>query len=123
MEKAQKTVLVVDDDEGILEVVKIVLEQCGYTVVPLNNGKTVIQTIGQIHPDLILLDIWLAGVRGEDILRDIREQKSMTHIPVVIMSAQGDTSQITQRIGADGYIDKPFDIDQLAAKVDSYFKH
>jgi DNA-binding response OmpR family regulator len=117
-----KTVLVVDDDDGILEVVRIILEQQNHTVITLNNGKEVLAMVNTHQPDLILLDIWLGGTSGQQILFDIKDKEWGKKIPVLMMSALSETKNISRDGGADGFIEKPFDIDYLARQVNSFLK-
>ena len=107
-----KKILVVDDDEGIVEVVQIVLEGEGYQVHTSIDGER-LNHLGTDAPDLILLDVLLAGMDGRDICRSLKSNKATCHIPVIMLSAHSDASKVADSGGADDFLEKPFDVDVL----------
>lgn len=111
-----RRILVVDDDPAILEVIKIVLEEEGYDVYT-DDGHNHTQ-YGACPVDLILLDIWMRGVDGRTIAREL--STSNHPAPVVLMSAHSDGEMSVVETGAAGFIAKPFELDELVDKVDSY---
>ncbi len=115
----EQTILVVDDDEGIVEVVRIVLEGEGYHVRVSMNGDF-IHSLAEDLPDLILLDVLISGVDGRDICRAIKSDEKTSSVPVIILSAHSDAHKIAQTSGADGFLEKPFDVDVL---IDVIAKH
>lgn len=116
----KQTILVVDDDWGILEVIKTVLEEKGYGVITLSSGSKVQQCIAQILPQLILLDVWMSGADGKQITQMLKGQKTTQDIPIILISALSDVGKIAQASGADDFLAKPFDIDMLTQMVDKY---
>jgi DNA-binding response OmpR family regulator len=117
----KKKILVADDDPGILEAIQIMLEDEGYDVMVTVNGETVAKIFEQ-EPDLLLLDIWMSGQSGEDICKALKASESTKHIPIIMISANRDTEAIAKSAGADDFITKPFDIDNLLSKVKKYLK-
>lgn len=115
-----KTIVVCDDDEGILEVVKIVLEDKGYNVVPLSNPEKVTDTIKKVNPDLVLLDLWMPILNGDTITKSLKQNSETKDIPVIIVSANKDTSAIAKETGADSFLCKPFNIDELEQVVEKH---
>lgn len=115
-------VLVIDDDEGILEVVKIILEDRGYKVETVQDSSMITGVIDKKLPQLILLDIWMSGIDGQEITRTLKKDALTSHIPIILMSANQETEKIAKATGADGFITKPFDIDHLALLVKYYIK-
>lgn len=109
-------ILVVDDDEGIVEVVQIVLEGEGYVVRTATN-KDDLQNIANDLPDLILLDVLLSGDDGRDICRKLKSDESTKHVPVIMLSAHSDASKVADAGGADDFLEKPFDVDVLIETV------
>mgnify|MGYP003397355737 CR=1 FL=1 len=109
-------VLVVEDDAEIAQLLKTVLEQADYQVVVFFSGKTVLEEISTQHYDLILLDLMLPEIQGEDLLPQIRE---INQIPVIIVSAKGSLySKIEMlQMGADDYIAKPFEPQEVLARM------
>src|SRR5689334_12889493 len=96
-----KKILVCDDDEGILDIVSIILENKGYEVKIINTGKGIEKKVLQYKPDLILLDLWLAGMDGKEISKILKRDTRTKKIPIIIVSALTETQKISQEIGAD----------------------
>lgn len=112
----KKKILVVDDDPAILEVIALILEDEGYDVKTTVNGYTE-ETVQDYAPDLILLDIWMSGVDGRKICKSLKANAATKDIPIVMISANKDTEKISKESGADGFLNKPFDIKDLLGKV------
>ncbi len=112
-------ILVADDDPAILDAISLVLEDEGYQVHTTPDGNKVLSLNGQL-PDLILLDIWMSGVDGRDICLHLKSQAKTRDIPIILISANRDTAEISAQVGADDYVCKPFDIDDLLSKVRLY---
>lgn len=116
-----KKIWIVDDDEGILDAVQIVLEQEGYDTEQITNPAGVVDRLAQeTHPDLILLDILMSGVDGRDISQAIKGNEKTRDIPILIMTANIQAEKRFEEAKADALIKKPFDIDDLIAKVQQY---
>jgi CheY-like chemotaxis protein len=114
-----KKILVADDDPAIVDAVKLVLEAEGYEVRTTVDGQTV-QKVRDHLPDLILLDIWMSGVDGRDLAKHLRAQPDTRHIPIIMISANRDTETIAREAGANDFLAKPFDVDELLGKIESY---
>ena len=91
----------------------------GYEVQSTAKGHTV-ERICDYLPDLLLLDIWMAGVDGRDICIHLKNQRLTKHIPIIMISANQDTKEIAREAGADDFIAKPFDMNNLLAKITQY---
>lgn len=115
-----KNILVVDDDLAILEVIKIILEDKGYNVITISNGSEVEQAIEKQNPHLILLDIWISGFDGRDIAKKLKARSSTKHIPIIVISAHNETAKIAKEAGADNFLAKPFDIENLVSVVQQF---
>jgi DNA-binding response OmpR family regulator len=111
-----KKILVVDDEEKIVEVVKSYLEHSGYQVHGAYNGNQAIQMFGKIDPSLIILDLMLPDMSGEEICKAIRKQ---SRVPIIMLTAKVEENDILKGLdmGADDYITKPFSPKQLVARV------
>lgn len=112
-----KRILVCDDDDGILDVVQLVLEDQGYEVLTYSNSEDIVDKIDAAQPHLILLDLWMPIISGEEIAYALRKRPSTCAIPIVIFSASHDTERVWRETGADAYLLKPFDIDELEQVV------
>src|SRR6185437_7865688 len=109
----KKKILIAEDDRAIIEVVKIILENEGYEVFTADQGETVHKTIDEQKPDMLLLDIWLYGEDGGQIAKAIKAKAKTRELPIVLMSANNETEKITKQVGADDFLLKPFNIDDL----------
>jgi CheY-like chemotaxis protein len=112
----EKTVFVVDDDQDVLLATKLVLEQEGFEVKDFSSSEF-ISDLDQ-DPDVILLDILLAGENGIEIARALKNNQKTAHIPIILFSAHyQDLSHALKDIGVHSFISKPFDIDDLIQHV------
>lgn len=107
-----KTVLVIDDDVDILDIVCFIVEANGFNVVRGESSEIIAQ-IDSINPHLILLDNWLGSVSGIEICQQLKQKESQKLIPVIMMSAVTDLEEIARQCNADGFLAKPFDISEL----------
>lgn len=119
----KKHIFIVDDDEAILDVIKIILEDNGYKTTVIPDASSLIRKIGAAHPDLILLDIWLTGTDGISIAKKIKINEKLKKIPIIMISANNQGKQIAIQNGADGFIAKPFEIDELLNVVNRHLYH
>ena len=115
MNNARK-ILVVDDEQKIVEVIKSYLEHSGYEVYTSYAGKQALQMFERVEPSLVILDLMLPDITGEDICRKIRRESK---VPIIMLTAKVEEEDILRGldIGADDYITKPFSPKQLVARV------
>lgn len=114
-----KRILLADDDPGILDSVSLLLEFEGYEVASTPNGAALL-TMDDNLPDLVLLDIWMSGMDGRDICRQLKQQPHTQNIPVLLFSASRDIEHSAIAAGADGFLAKPFEIGDLLKKIREY---
>ncbi len=112
-----KKIIVCDDDEGILDMLTFVLEDSGYNVIAEPNSLNVLQLVKKERPDLLMVDLWMPVLSGDQVVKRLKAEDSTRNIPVIVISASTDGKKIAYEAGADRYIAKPFDIDQLIDKV------
>ncbi|RAU18446.1 two-component system response regulator [Nitrincola tibetensis] len=112
-------VLVVDDEPNILLSLEFLMEQAGFTVFTAEDGETALQTIQELEPNLVLLDISLPGISGFDVLAELRNDERFQHLPVIMLTAHGREVEREKgmALGADDYITKPFSTQALVQKV------
>ena len=117
-------ILVVDDDEAILDVVKIVLTNEGYDVETHTTGKQ-LYALNNSLPSLIILDVLLSGEDGRDICYYLRKNSITKHIPIILFSAhsQEDITYSLPNSTYDRFLSKPFDIDDLVKTVNNLVKY
>lgn len=109
-------ILVVDDDLNICELLKLYLENEGYTAYVANDGKTAVDMFNDKLPDLVLLDIMLPKMDGWQVCREIRKTSS---VPIIMLTAKGETFDkvLGLELGADDYVTKPFDSKEVMARI------
>ena len=109
-------ILVVDDDKNICELLKLYLENDGYTVYVANDGQAAVNTFHAKSPELVLLDIMLPKMDGWQVCREIRKVSSA---PIIMLTAKGETFDkvLGLELGADDYVTKPFDAKEVMARV------
>jgi DNA-binding response OmpR family regulator len=115
-----KKVLIVDDDESILEALKIAIETEGYSVEIQSSGENVVTHASTYCPNLILLDFLLSGMDGSTILQELKNNKDTDKIPVIMISAHPHAGKSASDAGADGFLPKPFDLEELLSVVAKY---
>ena len=116
---AKETILIVEDEEDILELVRYNLAREGYRVTSLTSGEEALKAVRKSPPDLVLLDLMLPGMDGLEICKILKGDPQTRHIPIVMLTAKSEDSDIVTglEIGADDYITKPFSPKVLIARI------
>ena len=118
---SNRVVLVVEDNEDIRSLLDAVLGLSGYDVVLAENGHEALRLLVDVHlaPDLAILDVEMPELSGWEVLRSIRDNASTADLPVIVCSVNGSDADLDRgrALGCDGYLQKPFHIDELAAEV------
>ncbi len=114
----------VDDEVDLVETVRFPLEMEGYQVMVSYNGEDALNQARRENPDLIILDVMLPKLDGYKVCRLLKFDERYKHIPIIMLTAktQEKDKQIGKETGADEYITKPFEIDELMEKVRTYLK-
>lgn len=115
-------VMVVDDDEDIRETVGMVLAASGYTAVPAVDGADALDLLGDegTRPSLILLDLRMPRLSGEQVMQQLRATPALAGIPVVLMSGDGGAPETARALGAASCLAKPIELDDLERVVKTY---
>ena len=116
---AHEHVLVVDDEEDILELVRYNLVRGGFDVTTVTTGEEALKKAKNNMPDLVLLDLMLPGVDGLEVCNILKREPKTAHVPIVMLTAKGEEADIVSglELGADDYITKPFSPRVLVARV------
>lgn len=113
-------ILVVDDDPDILEALKMMLEDQGYSVETAQNGN-ILQFLDETNlPSVIILDVLLSGIDGREIAEKLRQKKETHEIPIVMISANPEAAKDCVKRGANAFLAKPFEIDDLLSVIHKY---
>ncbi|MBM7855235.1 two-component system alkaline phosphatase synthesis response regulator PhoP [Desulfohalotomaculum tongense] len=112
-------ILVVDDEENIIELVKFNLEREGYQVISTGNGDEALKLVRRELPDLVVLDVMLPGTDGITVCRNINSDPETKNIPIIMLSARGEEVDkiLGLEMGADDYMTKPFSPRELVARI------
>ncbi|MNK33555.1 Response regulator MprA [compost metagenome] len=114
-----KKIMICDDDHGILEVLEMMLEIEGFTVFRESNSTNLLSEIKRTSPDLLLMDLWMPVLSGDQILKVIRTSEEFKNLPVIILSASVDGREIANNAGANGFIPKPFNMDEMIVDINN----
>ena len=111
-----KTILVIEDDGNIRELLRLYLEQEGYGIETAQDGLEGLRAFKRIHPDLVLLDLMMPVMDGTQVMKELR---AVSKVPVIMLTAKGETFDKVAglELGADDYVTKPFEMRELIARV------
>ena len=109
------TILIVEDEEPVREMVAMILEEAGYQTLQAMHGRQALDVVATERPDLVLADIMMPVLGGADLCRSLKAAPDTRRIPVILMSA--GSQRLAAGAGADAFLAKPFDLDQLEAVV------
>ncbi len=115
MEKNSKLVAVFDDDQDLLNIFRFLFEDEGFVVHTFQDCDNVVEKVRAISPDLILMDNWIPSTGGEIAVQRLKSEADLKDIPVIYVSANNDVKEIATRAGADRFLAKPFEFDDLLA--------
>ena len=116
---AKDKILIVDDEEHILELLKFNVKNAGYEVVTANNGIDALKIAKEEKPALVLLDLMIPGMDGFDVCKEIKKDKETSNTAIIMLTAKGEELDkiLGLELGADDYITKPFSIRELLARI------
>jgi len=119
MASRKPTILIADDDPQILTMLGIRLAKKGYTILEASDGLQTLKQARDHHPDLVLLDVMMPGKNGWEVAKELRGDDDLKNIGIVMLTAIGEkVNGLTSPLyGADAYVDKPFDFNDLEKKI------
>jgi len=110
-------ILIIEDTPDISQMLKMILEYKGYDVITTENIEKATTLLNDQAIDLIIMDMLLSGVNGVDVCRSYKKIPAIDNIPLIMMSAHPDAEQKCMEAGADDFIFKPFDMEEILSKV------
>ena len=121
---SQPSLLVVEDERDLLEVLRFSLSREGFSVTTATNGEDAIRLVREKRPDLVVLDLMLPTIDGLSVCRALRSHKQTRDLPVVMLTAKGEESDIVKGLeaGADDYVTKPFNPKVLLARINAVLR-
>ena len=118
-----KKILLVDDELDMLAVTKARIEHAGYEVLTAGSGEEALNRLAKDTPDLILLDLLLPKMQGQEVCKRIKCDDNLKRIPVILFTASAsDIAKIAKEVNADDYIMKPFEPDELLGKIKKFIR-
>ena len=119
MENKETSILIIEDDKDIVEMLSFHLKKNNYTILYSYNGEDGLTKARENNPDLILLDLMLPGIHGLDVCRIIKSDQKTKNIPIIMLTAMGQEYDIVKGLetGGDDYITKPFSLDIISARI------
>jgi len=120
----QKVILIADDEPDIVETIRFLMESEGYECLIAFDGEAALSLAKERMPDLMLLDVMMPKINGYKVSRLLKFDAKYKHIPILMVTArsQEEDRVIGEETGADEYITKPFDIDEVLGKIKAYLK-
>ena len=124
MDKNAITILIIEDEPDISELIEYNLTQSGYSIIVSDNGEKGIEVTRKHSPDLILLDLMLPGINGIDVCRILKNDKDTSDVSIIMLTALGQEEDIVKGLetGADDYVTKPFSFPVLEARIQSVLR-
>jgi len=124
-ESIKKKILIVDDEPDIVETLKFLVESEGFESITALDGEDALRKAKEEAPDIVILDVMLPKINGYKVCRLLKFDNKYKHIPILMVTArsQEEDKVIGEETGADEYITKPFDINNLLEKIHLYLKH
>lgn len=113
-------VLVIDDDPDIGRMIKMLLEYKGYSVTVLDRTEQAADIIRNNGVNVVIMDMLLSGTNGIDVCTRFKKDSTIAHVPVIMISAHPDAKKICLQAGADDFLAKPFDMEEILSTIDQY---
>lgn len=114
----KKHILICDDDQDIIDILTLVLERDDYSVSSVTNSDRIWDEIKKKRPDIILMDLWVPDMGGEEATKILKSSSENKNIKIIILSASPQIAEVAYRTYADGYLPKPFDIGELKKVIE-----
>jgi DNA-binding response OmpR family regulator len=118
--KVDRLILILDDDPDLCTMIRMMLEYKGYAAVEANNEQDARKLMTEKQIDLIIMDMLLSGTDGADVCRRLKKDQTLAQVPILMFSAHPNAKDACLQAGADDFIAKPFEMNDLLEKVSRY---
>ncbi len=119
MEDSTKKIIIFDDDEDILSICTYILEEQGWQVHTFTDCNNIVEKVSSVDPLVILMDNWIPDTGGIIATQTLKKSEQFKDIPVIYFSANSDIQLLAEHAGAETYLAKPFDLDELSSTINS----
>lgn len=119
MDNNKKKIIIFDDDEDILSICSFILEERGWTVNAYSDCNNIIEKVSAVLPDVILMDNWIPDDGGIIATQKLKQNEELKSIPIIYFSANSDIELLANHAGAETYLAKPFDLEELERVINS----
>ena len=116
----QKCILIYDDDSEILMLCGMILKSENYRIETCKICDNIIDDVKSLRPDVILIDLWIPKIGGEEAIRQLRVNPELKNIPVLLFSANDEIEKISKKTQAHGFVQKPFDVKTLKNEIEKW---
>jgi two-component system cell cycle response regulator DivK len=119
MDNRDKKIIIFDDDEDILSICSFILEEQGWIVSAFADCNNIIEKVSAIMPDVILMDNWIPDDGGIIATQKLKQNENLKSIPIIYFSANSDIESLATHAGAESYLAKPFDLEELERVINT----
>jgi two-component system cell cycle response regulator DivK len=119
MDNRDKKIIIFDDDEDILSICSFILEEQGWIVSAFADCNNIIEKVSAIMPDVILMDNWIPDDGGIIATQKLKQNENLKSIPIIYFSANSDIKSLATHAGAESYLAKPFDLEELERVINT----
>ena len=123
MNSTAKKIVIFDDDEDILSICSYILEEQGWNVFTFTDCNEITDKVSRILPDVILMDNWIPDDGGITATQTLKGTKALQHIPIIYFSANSDIQSLASQAGAETFLAKPFDLEELEQVINRVTLH